>query len=149
MIRTEIIEELATGFLEKTDKYLVGITVKPGNLIIITIDGDSNVKIEDCIILSKFIESNLDRDSEDFELRVTSYGADSPLKLKRQYIKNIGRNLLVTTTSNSKEKGRLTEVNDDSIVIAAEMKKKTEKEESFKTLRFDEINEAKVILSFK
>ena len=68
----------------------------------IFIDSDSRVLIEHCIELSKFIESQLDRDVEDFELNVSSSGLDQPYRLSRQYIKNIGREVSVLQKDNTK-----------------------------------------------
>lgn len=150
MILKEKIEQLATGFLEETDKFIMNTEVKPGNLIIVTIEGDTMVTIDDCIRLSRSIENSLDRDVEDFELRVRSYGADNPLVLPRQYKKHIGRELDITLADDNKIQGKLQTVNDNSIVILESKsgKKKTQ-EQTKKTVPFSEILDARIILSFK
>jgi ribosome maturation factor RimP len=150
MILKDKIETLATDFLENTDKFIMNIDVKPGNIIIVTLDGDTLVSIEDCIQLSRYIESKLDRDDEDFELRVRSYGAESPLLLPRQYKKHIGRELKFTLKDGTTLQGKLVEVQDGQIGILEKKggKKKTV-QESQKTLSHNEIEDARIVLSFK
>ena len=87
--------DLVCGFLEGTDKFLVDLHISKDNRINVSIDGDNGINIDDCIELSRYIESHLDREVEDFELNVASAGLDTPLKLLRQYKKNVGRSLRV------------------------------------------------------
>ncbi len=149
MIDKANILEIASSGLEGADKYVVNVQVKSGNFITIVIDGDTPVLIEDCIKLHKMVESSLDRDAEDFDLRVTSYGADKPLKLKRQYKKNIGRQLEITDKEDQKITGKLIDMNDNEVML--EVKPVKKKQESAKTITvaFDDIAEAKIVLSFK
>lgn len=150
MIKKAYIRELAAKHLEGTDKYVTDVIVKAGNVITIVIDGDSAVLIDDCSHLSKAVESSLDRDAEDFELRVTSYGADKPLIHRRQYTKNIGRELQVLTSDEQKIKGKLVKVNEENITLELPPdKKKKETQPSEITLSFSGIVQAKVVLSFK
>ncbi len=150
MITKEQIETLANDFLRETDLYVFEVNVKSGNIITVTIDGDTVVTIGNCIALSRAIEKSFDRDVEDFGLRVTSFGADSPLKFIRQYKKNIGRELDIKMNDDTKEKGKLIEVNEDSIIIERIFnKKKSDLIETNRILKFDEIKEARIILSFK
>lgn len=150
MIEKEQIELLVNKFLEGTDKFIMDIKVTSGNLIVVTIDGDKLVTIDDCISLSKAIEKSLDRDVEDFELRVTSYGADSPLKIIRQYTKHIGRELDVTKADDSKVQGKLIEVKENCIVLEEiPLKKNRPLINTIKTLDVNDIKEARIVLSFK
>ncbi|MCK9269328.1 MAG: ribosome assembly cofactor RimP [Bacteroidales bacterium] len=148
MIDKEKIETLASAALADSDRFVIETKVSPGNNITITIDGDTAVTIDDCIILSKTIEKSLDRDAEDFELRVTSFGADSPLKLLRQYPKNIGRQLQVMLPDDQTVQGVLRSVTDEAIVLEPlQGRKKTAPPPV--TIPFADIRQAKVILSFK
>lgn len=150
MITKGQIRELAEKHLQATDKYVVDVIVKTGNVITIVIDSDTSVIIDDCSHLSKFVESSLDRDDEDFELRVTSYGADKPLIIKRQYVKNIGRQLVITKTDEVKVKGKLLHADDTGITLEpiADKKKKDASTEPLK-IAYTEIEQAKIVLSFK
>ncbi len=88
---------VAAALAERTDLFLIDLTVGTDNKIILTIDGDNGVTLQDCIDMSRAVEHNLDREEEDFALEVASAGAASPLKQPRQFKKNIGRTLLVKT----------------------------------------------------
>jgi len=124
------------------------------NHIKIVIDGDKGVRVEDCIFVSRAIEHNLDREEEDFSLEVMSAGASAPLVNERQYKKNIGRSLEVTTVDNSKIEGKLTDVNQDQITLnwkAREPKpigkgKVTVQKQA--KVAYNDIVEAKVMIKF-
>ncbi len=150
MILKEKIETLANEFLMETDKFIMSIDVKPGNLIIVTIDGDSGVSIDDCMQLSRAIEGSLDRDEEDFELRVRSYGAESPLVLPRQYAKHVGREIDITLNDDSKLVGKLAGIQNQIIEIHHKKKgaKKLDVLDS-RFVKFDKIKVARIVLSFK
>ena len=152
MIKEKQIKKLIDSQLQGTDKFLVDIIIKRGNSILVFIDGDAGVKIQDCIDLSRHIESNLDRDYEDFSLNVSSHGLDQPLKLLRQYKKNEGRGLSVLLSDGSKMKGKLIMADEDGITILPELekkKKKTDKEIKEEFINFDQIKESKLIITFK
>lgn len=150
MITKGNIRELAEQHLQGTDKYVVDVVVKAGNVITIVIDSDTSVVIDDCSHLSKFVESSLDRDQEDFELRVTSYGADKPLILTRQYVKNLGRQLVVTKKDEQKVKGKLLSADQSMITLepTPDKKKKESSPEPIK-IAYSDIDQAKIVLSFK
>ena len=143
---------LIKDHLEGTDKFLVDMHISKDNRINVAIDGDNGITIDDCIELSRYIEKSLNRDEEDFELNVASAGLDNPLKLRRQYVKNIGRSLAITTNDGEKICGKLLEVSDDNIVVEPDnlpKRKKTESDEDTnKTIAFDDIQVAKIIVKF-
>jgi ribosome maturation factor RimP len=143
------IANLANGSLEGTDKFVVEVLVKPGNRIYVFIDGDHGVTIEDCVRLSRFIESQLDRENEDFELNVSSSGADQPIRLPRQYPKNVGRSLHVKLADDQEVTGKLTAVDPSGIILDIPADKKKKIQEHSRTIAFELIREAKVIISFK
>jgi ribosome maturation factor RimP len=148
MVHSEI-SELVNDHLAGSDKFLVDILIKPGNRIYIFIDGDHGVTIADCVELSRCIESNLDRESEDFELNVSSSGADQPIRLPRQYLKNTGRSLQVKLSDDKTVTGKLNEVNENGIVIEIKEDKKKKISAQIMHIDFSQILESKVILSFK
>jgi ribosome maturation factor RimP len=149
MIGKQQITNLAEESIKGTDRFLVSVAVNSGNKISVIIDSDSSVNIDDCIQLSRAIESNFDRDIEDFELNVSSAGIDQPLKLARQYKKNINKEISVLKEDGKKLKGILKEIHEDhlNLLIPANKKKKT-KEQLIEIL-FSNIKETKGIISFK
>ena len=117
------------------------------------IDGDHGVSVNDCIAVSRKVEHGLDREETDFSLEVTSSGLSQPLRFLRQYKKNIGRKLTVTT-SDQRIEGELVAVGDDRITLkwkAREPKpvgkgKHTVEKEA--VLALEDITEAKVKITF-
>jgi ribosome maturation factor RimP len=107
---------LDNGLTEYPDLFLIDLTISDNNKIIVTLDGDQGVQLQDCINISRAIEHNLDREEQDFALEVASAGVSLPLKLVRQYKKNIGRTLKIKTSSNTIE-AVLKAVNDDTIEV--------------------------------
>ncbi|MEE1226522.1 MAG: ribosome assembly cofactor RimP [Bacteroidales bacterium] len=143
------IEEKVKEILGEGELFLVEVKVSKNNNIQVFIDGDNGVKIQDCIDLSRQLEECLDRESEDFELSVLSFGLEEPLKMQRQYVKNIGRSLQVEDEQGSFT-GTLISANEESFTI--ELKKKGKKNienENKKTYNYKEIKSAKVVISFK
>ena len=146
MIEKIKILELINGALEGSDKFLVNLKITPDNRIFVDIDGDNGVNIDDCIELSRSIESQLDRDEEDFELNVGSAGADMPLKLPRQYRRHIGRDLDVTTFDGEHLEAELVDADNEGINLRTHATKKTPAEDS--RLKYSDIKVAKVVIKF-
>jgi len=148
MIKEKYIKSLAEEHFKDTDKFLVSVKVKPGNKIMVFIDADSSISISDCVQLSRFIESHLDREKEDFEMDVSSAGLDFPLSLERQYKKNIGREVKVTLVDGTVKKGLLSSLSDQGIEISETVvEKKNKKKEITKVpvfLMFEQIKETRL-----
>jgi len=155
MIDKEQIRDIAGKFIENNDMFLVDVSVRPGNTIIVEVDSDNGVSIDDCIALSKNIESQLDREAEDFELEVGSSGITSPFKLPRQYTKNIGNEVEVLTKAGQKLSGILKSADENGfVVVITKMvkpegaKRKTAVEEEL-TFAYDDVKYTKYIIRFK
>jgi ribosome maturation factor RimP len=101
------------------------------------------------VALSRFIESQLDRDSSDFELNVSSSGADQPIKLPRQYMKNIGRSLQVKLSEENSVSGKLEDADEKGITLTTSGNKKKKIPPETLNISFESIVESKVIISFK
>lgn len=138
--------ELAHDALEGSDKYVVNLKITSDNRIFVDIDGDNGINIDDCIELSRAIESQLDREVEDFELNVSSAGADSPLKMPRQYNRHVGRRLEIKLKDGREMEATLQEAEDDHIVVRTKGTKKAAPETL--TLPFADIMSAHVVIAF-
>jgi ribosome maturation factor RimP len=154
MITEELIRQFTNEQLEGSNKFLLSVKVRNGNHITVVIDGDEPLRIDDCIAVSKHIEGKLDREVEDFELRVFSAGIDQPFVLLRQYIKNVGREVEVMLMDGAIIKGILVEANEFQIQIDEKGAKKKKKAsgtpaEGPLTIPFNEIKQTKEIISFK
>ena len=143
---TALIEEHFLG----SEKFPTEVMVKSGNRIMVFIDGDHGVTIEDCRELSRYLEQALDREKEDFDLMVSSAGADRSLVLPRQYLRHLGKSLDVVTNSGEKLDGVLRYSDANEIKLEQEIKKsKKEIEKKEVVLKYNEIKSAKIVLSFK
>jgi ribosome maturation factor RimP len=151
MITEKQLKKLIEAHFEGGDLFLVDLVIKPGNQISVFIDGDHRVTIDACRQLSHFLEVNLDREAEDFDLTVSSAGADRPLKLPRQYKKNIGNLLEIITRAGEKITGEVINVNDTGVEIAehAAIKSKKEANKKIVSMKFEEIKSAKEVITFK
>lgn len=120
MIFKEKVNTLLTEcLLEKPSIFLIDLVVTDAFKVIVTLDGDNGVALQDCIDVSRFIDNELDREEQDYSLEVASVGVGSPLKLVRQYKKNIGRTLIVKTEGEIIE-AELVEANDDFVILSWE-----------------------------
>lgn len=151
----EIVERLVSEALEeREDLFLVDLHITPSNQIRVAIDGDKGVNLDDCVLISRAVEHNLDRESNDFSLEVSSVSVTDPIKLQRQYNKNIGRKLKVITIEGDKFEGSLTEIKESGIVLewkAREPKpigKGKRTVEKVQEINFDNIKEAKSVITF-
>jgi ribosome maturation factor RimP len=146
----QVVEE---ALQEKPTIFLIDLTITDSFKIIIGIDGDNGVVLQDCIDVSHAVEGNLDREEQDFSLEVASVGVGSPLKLVRQYKKNIGRTLIVKTKDENIE-AELVEANDLFIILswkAREAKKLGKGKETVQKelqIPYADIKEAIVTVTF-
>ncbi|WP_309613838.1 ribosome assembly cofactor RimP [Flavobacterium sp.] len=151
--RDKILELLEEGLKERPSLFLVDLTVTETFKIIVTLDGDNGVNLQDCIDISRAIDTNLDREEQDYALEVASAGVSTPLKLVRQYRKNIGRTLKVKTATETIE-ALLEQVSDESITLswtAREPKKIGKGKETVQHKReipYSDIKEAIVTIIF-
>lgn len=152
MIQLADIERIANAYLQTTDCYLVGVDISDDNLIEVLIDNRQGVDIDTCAALSRYIESNLDRDIEDYELTVGSVGLTEPFRVRQQYEKNLGNEIEVLTADGRKLRGRLTDVADDTFeieweeMVRQEGKKRRERTVRQERLKYEAVKYAKYLL---
>ena len=126
MIDKKIVEELVNQWLEGKEYFLVDIDVNASDKIVVEIDHADGVWIEDCVELSRFIESHLSRDEEDYELEVGSAGLGQPFKVEQQYLNFIGKEVEVLTADGKKIKGVLKAVDGRKFTVSVQEKVKVE-----------------------
>ena len=155
MISESYIRELVEEKLQEMDYFIVDIKVSSSNTIRVEIDGDKGVNIKDCVAISRHIEGSLDREEHDFELTVSSAGMDQPFKILRQYQRYYGREVEVKLREGKKLKGKLLQADEDKVSLeTSEMKKiegKKKKQLITETIDvpMEQVNETKVVISFK
>jgi ribosome maturation factor RimP len=151
--KTEQIGTLLESLLaEMPGAFPVEIRLKPGNKIQILLDADQGLALSQCVscnrALYKLIEESALFPEGDFELEVSSPGLDEPLRLTRQYIKNIGRPVEVLLTDGRKFAGKLLSANETQIEIE-ETKGKGKKQEIINhTFLTDQIKYTKIQIVF-
>jgi ribosome maturation factor RimP len=132
--------------------FLVDVRIKPTNNVKVYIDGDQGISIEKCVQYNRALYKKLEESglfpTGDFSLEVSSPGLDEPLKLLRQYRKNIGRQVELVLQDGSKKEGRLLEVSEDGIIVEEIRGKNKKKEVINHTFLFDNIKTTKIQVVF-
>lgn len=149
------VESLVEEFLQtREDLYLVDLKVSAGNDVVVILDGDVSLSLQDCLDASRAIEFKLDREEEDFSLQVMSAGLSEPLKMPRQYKKNLGRDLEITLNDEEKITGELVEVDEEKVALMLRYRrpklvgKGKEDVEEKREIAFSEIKKALVVIKF-
>ncbi len=117
MDKESIIRLVAEALEENENLFLIELSFLSDNKILVEVDGDSGVNLKECIRISRHVEHNLDREEEDFALEVTSVNITKPLKVQRQYKKNIGRTMGVKTTDGEEFEGVLIQSDENQITL--------------------------------
>ena len=144
-----MVQEILAG---EPEYFLVDVKIKPTNNVKVFIDGDQGISIEKCVrfnrALYKRLEDNALFPNGDFSLEVSSPGLDEPLKLHRQYKKNIGRQVELVLQDGSTAEGRLLEVSEDGIIVEEIRGKNKKKEIVNHTFLFENIKTTKIQVVF-
>lgn len=126
MIDKNVVREIVEQWLKDKEYFLVDIEVSTDDRIVVEIDHADGVWIEDCVALSKFVEENLSRDEQDYELEVGSAGLGQPFKVAQQYVNHIGKEVEVLAADGKKTQGILTAVDGTSFTVTTQEKVKVE-----------------------
>ena len=127
MITKDQIAALTNEALADSDRFLVDVKVKPNNVIEVYVDSDTAINIDHCVEISRFIEGKLDRDVEDFELSVMSWGLSGALKMDRQLQKYVGKDVEAKTKELGKIQGKLISFDEEKVEIQPAPKKSSKK----------------------
>jgi ribosome maturation factor RimP len=131
--------------------FLVEISVKPTNNIKVFVDADQGAAIDQLSrinrALYKWVEESLFPNG-DFSIEVSSPGLDEPLKLDRQYLKNIGRMVEIVLKNGLKKEGKLISVSENEVIIEEEIGKGKKKEVVQHIILKEEIKTTKVQVKF-
>lgn len=147
-----ITQKLEPLLAENPTHFLVEIRIKPTNNIKVFIDSDEGMPLSGLIrynrALYKVLEESGMYPDGNFSLEVSSPGVDEPLKLNRQYKKNVGRYLEVKLQDDSVKEGKILEAQEDGIVLETETGKGRKKEIKQETVLFSDIKKATVQVKF-
>ena len=157
-IEEKINHLLAEKFQEEdfADCFLVNIDLHKDNKLEVFVDSDSGLSLGKCQKISRYLEGFIDGENwlgEKYTLEVSSPDLTRPLKLKRQYKKNIGRSLEITLSDDTIKTAELKEVGEEGIkveeIVVVKEGKKKKKMVVLTELPFDNIKKTMVVISFK
>ena len=154
MIDKQALTQVINETLEGSDKFLVQLTVSRDNIIDVQLDSMSDINIDDCVKVNNAVLDAFDRDVEDYELTVGSYGITSPLLVPRQYEKNLGEEVEVLTADGRKLKGEHTACDENGFTVAIatkvkiEGKKRPEVQMVDNMFQYNDIKYTKIIIKF-
>jgi len=138
---------------DRPELFLVDAKMLPNNKLIIHVDGDEGISIQDCVAISRHVGFHLEEENaieQAYNLEVSSPGVGEPLKLIRQYNKNVGRTISIKFKEGSKKEGKLLSVTENNLLIEESVKEKGKKAVAIQTdVPFNDILETSVLISFK
>jgi len=150
MIEKDKIEESVREYIRGTDLFLVAVKVSASNKITVLTDRNGGITIDECALLHRHIEKSLDRDTEDFELQVSSPGLDMPFGVIEQYYKNEGQRVSVIDNEGMKYTGILKNVTKGGFDLETEVKVRGKaKEINVVPFNFDQIKATRIVLTIK
>nr|WP_308571916.1 ribosome assembly cofactor RimP [uncultured Prevotella sp.] len=155
MIDKNVVKNIVEDWLKDKEYFLTDLQISDDDHIVVEIDHADGVWIDDCVELSKFIESRLSRDEEDYELEVGSAGLGQPFKVPQQYKNYIGKQVEVEDQDGKKVRGVLKSVDGNDFVVAVSEKVKVEgkkrpvKMDVDHTYQMNKVKYTKYLISFK
>ncbi|MDD4712503.1 MAG: ribosome assembly cofactor RimP [Bacteroidales bacterium] len=139
MVQKDLVIQIVEEWMENTSFFLVDVKINPENEIFIEFESESDdVNIDECVDLSKFVESRLDRDQEDFALEVGSAGLGQPFKVLKQYLIHIGDEVEIITKAGKKVSGVLKSADENGFILTENRKVKLENSKKVMKMDVDE-----------
>ncbi|MFC3561734.1 ribosome assembly cofactor RimP [Pedobacter jamesrossensis] len=152
-VEKRVIALVEEKIADRPELFLVEVKMLPNNKLIIHVDGDEGISIQDCVAISRHVGFHLEEENaieQAYNLEVSSPGVGEPLKLIRQYNKNIGRTVSIKLAGGQKKEGKLLEVTEGNVLIEESVKEKGKKAVAVQTsVPFNDIIETSVLISFK
>ena len=135
--------------------FLVDVSVSKDNDIVVTIESEEGkIELDDCVALSRYFETQFDREKEDYSLTMTSAGLDQPFKVLKQFVKAVGTKVEVQLKGGKKMVALLEAADQDSVTLkysvkeAVEGKKKKELVEHVDRFTMDQVNSVRPFIEF-
>jgi ribosome maturation factor RimP len=145
-------EKLTTLISGEPDLFIVETRIKPTNNIKVYIDGDQGVSIEKLVYYNRKLYKEIEEGGMfpggDFSLEVSSPGLDEPLKMHRQYLKNIGRFAEVVDLEGNRTEGKITGAGEKELLLEEQRGKGKKMETVQHTIPFDQIKTTKIQIKF-
>ena len=155
MIEKKTVCQLVDEWLEGKEYFLVEVDITPDSKIVVEIDHKDGVWIEDCVELSRYLESKLAPEVEDYELEVGSAGIGQPFRVLQQYYNHVGKEVEVFAKDGSRICGVLKAADENGFILTVTKKikpegakRKIEVEEDIR-FAFEEVKHTKYLIRFK
>ena len=145
------LEELVLRHLPGDQYFITEIVAKPAGAktkISIFLDGDQGIDIDTCALVSRKVGNEIEElelMKHPYTLMISSPGLDRPLKLTRQYHRNLGKALKIRLEDQKSIEGLLSEVTDQFIVIEKQPDREGKSKEK---IPFGKIETAHVLVTF-
>lgn len=155
MIEKNTVQNVVNEWLKGKDYFLVDLSVSDDDRVVVVIDHADGVWIEDCADLSRYIETRINREEEDYELEVGSAGLGQPFRVRRQYEIHVGKSVESQTKDGKKYRGILSSVDEEGFVmnvmekVQEEGKKRPVNKEVPVRLKFDDVAYTKYQIKVK
>jgi len=149
----QAIETLIGELLSETpDIFLVSVRIKPTNNIKVFLDADAGLSIDKCVKINRamyrIIEEKAWYPDGNFSLEVSSPGVEEPLKMLRQYKKNIGRNVAIVLNDGFSQEGKLLDASEARVLLEHTEGKNKKAVKIVKEIPFDQIKQTTVQIAF-
>lgn len=135
--------------------FLVDVSVSKDNDIVVTIESENGkIELDDCVALSRYFETQFDRETEDYSLTMTSAGLDQPFKVLRQFEKAVGTKVEVQLKGGKKMVAQLEAADEESVTLkysvkeAVEGRKKKELVEHVDRFPMEQVNSVRPYIEF-
>ena len=135
--------------------FLVDVSVSKDNDIVVTIESEEGkIELDDCVALSRYFETQFDREKEDYSLTMTSAGLDQPFKVLKQFEKAVGTKVEVQLKGGKKMVALLEAADEHGVTLkysvkeAVEGKKKKELVEHVDRFAMDQVNSVRPYIEF-
>ena len=150
MVDKQYIQRIVEEFMKGTELFLVAVKVSSSNRITVLADKNEGITIDECALIHRHIENNLDREKEDFELQVSSPGLDIPFAVIEQYYKNETKKVEVTDNEGNRYTGILKNITSGGFELECEVKSKGKSKEIRElSFNFESIKSTRVVLTIK
>ena len=135
--------------------FLVDVSVSKDNDIVVTIESEEGkIELDDCVALSRYFETQFDREQEDYSLTMTSAGLDQPFKVLKQFTKAVGTKVEVQLKGGKKMVALLEAADEESVTLkysvkeAVDGKKKKELVEHVDRFTMGQVNSVRPFVEF-
>lgn len=140
MLLPDQIREKTEQIIENTEFFLVEVK-NTSTGIAVLIDTDTGITLQQCGDVHKQLFKHFEQALENTNLQISSPGLTAPLKVVRQYTKNIGRNLQIIKTDGTQTNGKILETTPETLKLELNTKQK-----EIEKIPFAQIKKAKLVI---